>query len=158
MKPYYKYLEHTADVLFQAEAPTLAELFNQCGLAVEETMIEFKRVLPKRKVLIKRKNKNIEYLLFDFLGDLIILKDSRQLLFSKFEIEIKEKIKKSKDKKAEDKEITEEKEYQLICRAYGEKLDVERHEPKVDIKAITMHMFEVKQTKKGWFAEVLVDI
>ncbi|MFA6462320.1 MAG: archease [Candidatus Woesearchaeota archaeon] len=152
MKPYYKYLEHTADVLFQAEASTLAELFNQCGLAVEETMIELKRVLPKRKVLIKRKNKNIEYLLFDFLGDLIILKDSRQLLFSKFEIEIKEKIKKNKESKIE------EKEYQLICRAYGEKLDVKKHEPKVDIKAITMHMFEVKQTKNGWFAEVLVDI
>ncbi|MFH0701257.1 MAG: archease [Candidatus Woesearchaeota archaeon] len=145
MKPYYKYLEHTADVLFVAEALDLPELFNQCALAVEETMIELKKVKPLRKVLIKHKNKAIDYLLFDFLGDLVYYKDAKQLLFSKFEIEIKE------GKKEEDK-------YQLVCRAYGERLDVKRHEPKVDIKAITMHMFEVKQTLKGWYAKVLVDI
>jgi len=142
MKPHYQYLEHTADVLFVAEAPTLAELFTQCALAVEETMIELKKVETKRKVLLKRKNKNIEYLLFDFLCDLIILKDAKQLMFSKFEPEIKEV----------------KGEYRLVCRAYGDKLDVEKHQAKVDIKAITMHMFEVKQTEKGWWAKVLVDI
>lgn len=152
MKPYYKYLEHTADVLFQAEAATLEELFNQCALAVEETMVDVKLVKPVRKILIKHKNKSIEYLLFDFLCDLNYYKDAKQLMLSKFEIEIKEKIKKNKESK------TEEKEYQLICRAYGEKLDVNKHDPKVDIKAITLHMFEVKQTEKGWFAQVLVDI
>ncbi|MEK6938421.1 MAG: archease [Nanoarchaeota archaeon] len=142
MKPHYKYLEHTADVLFVAEASDLPELFNQCALATEQTMIELKKVKPVRKVLLKHKNKSIEYLLFDFLGDLVYYKDAKQLMFSKFEIEIKEG----------------KGEFKLTCRAYGEKLDVQRHEPKVDIKAITMHMFEVKQTPKGWYAKVLVDI
>jgi len=145
MKPYFKYLEHTADILFQAEASTLEELFRQCALAVEESMIDVKKVKSLRKVLIKHHNKSIEYLLFDFLCDLNYYKDAKQLMFSKFEIEITEGRK-------------EEEKYHLICRAYGEKLDVNKHNPKVDIKAITLHMFEVKQTKQGWFAQVLVDI
>ena len=142
MKPYYKYLEHTADILFQAEASSLEELFRQCALAVEESMVDVQKVKPLRKVQIKHKNKNIDYLLFDFLCDLNYYKDAKQLMFSKFDLEIK----KVKD------------EYRLMCRAWGEKLDVNKHNPKVDIKAITLHMFEVKQTKKGWFAQVLVDI
>ncbi len=142
MKPYYKYLEHTADVLFVAEAPDLAELFNQCALAVEQSMVEVKKVAPKKKAVIKLENKNIDYLLFDFLNELLIYKDAKQLMFSKFEVKIEEK-----------KGI-----YCLNCSAYGEKLDVKKHEAKVDIKAITMHMFEVKKTPSGWKAQVLVDI
>ena len=46
----------------------------------------------------------------------------------------------------------------MTCDAFGEKIDIEKHNPKVDIKAITMHMFEVKKTKNGWRAQVLVDI
>jgi SHS2 domain-containing protein/predicted nucleotidyltransferase component of viral defense system len=142
IKSYYKYLEHTADVLFVAEAPTLPELFNQCALAVEQSMVEVKKVAPKKKAVIKLENKNIDYLLFDFLNELLIYKDSEQLMFSKFEVKIEEK-----------KGI-----YYLNCLAYGEKLNVKRHEAKVDIKAITMHMFEVKETKQSWKAKVLVDI
>ncbi|MBI4980065.1 archease [Candidatus Woesearchaeota archaeon] len=142
MNPYYKYLEHTADVLFVAEAPSLPELFNQCALAVEQSMVEVKKVSPKKKAVIKLENKNIDYLLFDFLNELLIYKDAKQLMFSKFEVKIEEK-----------KGI-----YHLNCLAYGEKLDVEKHQAKVDIKAITMHMFEVKKTVSGWKAQVLVDI
>lgn len=142
MKPSYTYLEHTADVLFVAEAPTLAELFNQCALAVEQSMVEVKKVAPKKKAVIKLENKSIDYLLFDFLSELLIYKDAKQLMFSKFETKVEEK----------------EGKYKLNCTAWGEKLDVVKHKAKVDIKAITMHMFEVKKTAAGWKAKVLVDI
>jgi len=142
MKPSYQYLEHTADVLFVAKASTLGELFEQCALAVEETMVEVKKVKPKKKVVIEREDKSVEYLLFDFLGDLIIYKDAEQLIFSKFEAKVEEKNGK----------------FKLKCIASGDKLDVEKHGPKVDIKAITMHMFEVKKEASGWMAKVLVDI
>ena len=142
MNPYYKYLEHTADVLFVAEAPTLAELFNQCALAVEQTMVEVEKVAPKKKAVIKLENRSIDYLLFDFLSELLIYKDAEQLIFSKFETKVAEKDGK----------------YKLNCIAWGEKLDVVKHKAKVDIKAITMHLFEVKRTAQGWRAKVLVDI
>ena len=142
MEPTHIFLDHTADVFFVAKAPTLEQLFDQCGLAVEETMIDLPSVKPKQKIKILVEADKIETLLFDFLDELVFFKDYKQLVFSKFEIKIEEQGKK----------------FSLSCFAHGEKLDVLRHKPKVDVKAITMHMFEVKQVPGGWKAQVLVDI
>ena len=141
MKPSRKYIDHTADILFQAEAPNLNELFEQCGLAVEESQIELSNVEPTKKVTITGENKNLEHLLFDFLDDLLFYKDSERLIFSKFECQVEEK----------------EGKFFLTCDAFGEEL-AEKHEQKVDVKAITMHMFEVKEVEGGWKAQVLIDI
>ncbi len=138
----YQYLDHTADILFQAEGDSLEELFEQCALAVEDTQVHLDKVEQKKKVAIKGKSKSLENLLFDFLDDLLFYKDAEQLVFSRFEAKIEEK-----------KGI-----YHLNCLAYGEKLKVEKHQPKVDVKAITMHMFEVKKIRGKWKAQVLVDI
>lgn len=142
MKPSYKFIDHTADVLFEAEAPTMGELFEQCALALEETQIDLSKVERKESITIKVEHKDVEGLLFDFLDDLVFYKDSDLLVFNKFDVYIEEK----------------EGKYFLTCQAYGEKLDHQKHEPKVDVKAITMHMFEVKKTDEGWFARVLIDI
>lgn len=135
----YKFIDHTADILFQAEAPTLEELFEQCGLAVEETQVDINKIEPKETITITGENSNIERLLFDFLDDLVFHKDSDLLIFNKFDIKI-------------------EPGYKLTCKATGEKLSHEKHDPKVDVKAVTMHMFEVKQEDGIWKAQVILDI
>ena len=142
MKPTRKYIDHTADVLFDAEATTLGELFTQCALALEETQIELSNVEPKKEVKITGKNKKVDLLLFDFLDDLLFHKDADQLIFSKFEIKVEEK----------------DGEYHLDCKASGEELNPDKHEQKVDVKAITLHLFDVKKTDEGWYAKVLLDI
>lgn len=142
MQPFHKFLDHTADVFFVAKAGTLPQLFEQCALAVEESMVDVAKVRPKQTQKILAEHEKIEGLLFDFLDELIFFKDYKQLMFSKFEITIEEK----------------EGKQHLLCFAYGEKLDLTRHDPKVDVKAITMHLFEVKQVENGWKAQVLIDI
>ena len=137
----YTFIDHTADVLFKAEAATLSELFEQCALAVEDTQVELAGFKQTDEITITGINKNIEHLLFDFLDDLLFYKDSELLIFSKFECKV-EKI---------------GEEYHLTCKAFGEKL-TPQHEQKVDVKAITMHLFEVKETDDGWTAQVLIDI
>ncbi|PIN74840.1 hypothetical protein COV17_04610 [Candidatus Woesearchaeota archaeon CG10_big_fil_rev_8_21_14_0_10_36_11] len=136
------YIEHTADILFKAEAGTISKLFEQCALAVEESQVELAAIKPKEKRDIVGENENVDYLLFDFLDDLLYYKDAEQLIFSSFEIDVSE----------------DNNKYHLHCVAHGEKIDTARHEQKVDVKAITMHMFEIKKTKKGWEAKVLLDI
>lgn len=142
MKPSYKFLEHTADILFQAQADTLPELFIQCGLAVEESQVQLDKVEAKEKVSFEKKGKKIDLLLFDFLDELIFYKDAEQLVFSQFEIKIEGK----------------EGSYRLKCTAAGEKINVKKHQPKVDVKAITLHQFEVKKENGVWKAQVLIDI
>jgi SHS2 domain-containing protein len=142
MKPAYTFIDHTADVLFKAEAPTLGQLFEQCALALEETQVDITKVEEKQTLKITGENENIERLLFDFLDDLVFYKDSELLIFSRFEIKIEQKADK----------------FHLVCKAYGDKLDHSKHDPKVDVKAITMHLFEVKEIEDGWSAQVLIDI
>jgi len=142
MEPFHKFIDHTADVLFVARAEDLPELFEQCAFAVEETMINIKKIKSVNDIKILCENKKIDGLLFDFIDELIFFKDYKQLVFSKFDIKIDQK---------EDK-------YDLTCVATGEKIDFTRHEPKVDIKAVTMHMFKVEQSRGSWKAQVLLDI
>ncbi len=142
MKPYYKFIDHTADVLFEAGGNSLEELFEQCALALEEIQVDVNKLESKKKIIIEGKNKDIERLLFDFLDDLLFYKDAELLLFGKFDISISQ----------------EDGEYKLKCVAHGEELDVSRHDPRVDVKAITMHLFEVKKKGEWWWAKVLVDI
>ncbi|MBI2572407.1 archease [Candidatus Woesearchaeota archaeon] len=142
MEPFHKFLDHTADVFFVAKAETLPQLFEQCALAVEETMVDVEMVHRKTKIKIVGEDKTVSNLLYDFLDDLVFFKDYQQLVFSKFEITIEEK----------------EGKYSLLCWAHGEKIDHTRHDPKVDIKAITRHMFEVFKQDNYWKAQVLVDI
>jgi SHS2 domain-containing protein len=138
----YEFIDHTADVLWQATGNDLAEVFTQCALALQETQISVEKVEEKQEVVITGENKNIEYLLFDFLDDLLLYKDRDQLVFHSFQITITEK----------------EGKFMLNCIAKGEVLDEKKHDPRVDVKAITMHEFYVKKVSNGWKAQVLVDI
>lgn len=142
MKPSYTFIDHTADVLFRAKAATLSELFEQCALALEDTQVDLQKIKPRKTITITGQNSKIDRLLFDFLDDLIYYKDADSLVFNNFKVNITEK----------------NKIYHLTCQATGETLDHAQHDPKVDVKAVTMHLFEVKKVKDHWEAQVLVDI
>lgn len=164
MNPFHKFLDHTADVFFVARGNTLVELFEQCALAVEETMVELDKVKPVHKEKILAEADKVDRLLFDFLDELVFFKDYKQLVFRKFEIKIEgpalagEREGKDEGKDNRKQEGKNEGKYSLTCLASGEKIDPLRHNPKVDVKAITMHEFEVIKDNKGWKAQVLVDI
>ncbi len=139
----FKYLENIAiaDIALEATGKTLDSLFESCALAFSDISANIKKIKPKIKKEIKIESDTIENLLYNFLSELIFLKDAEQLLFSKYEVK-----------------ISKTKNYQLNAIAHGEQIDKERHELKDDVKAITFHMFEVKQTDKGWRAQVILDI
>ena len=142
MKPSYTFIDHTADVLFKAVGTTLEELFEQCALATEETQVNISKIEHKETITITGESEKIDRLLFDFLDDLVYHKDAELLIFNKFDIKIEQK----------------NGQYTLNCQATGEKLSHEKHEPKVDVKAVTMHLFEVTEIEGGWEAQVILDI
>ena len=138
----YKYLDHTADILFVADAKTLEQIFCESALAVENAMVDISKVKAVQKQKINVVGPNLELLLFKFLNDLLFYKDADQLMLSQFKV----KITQSNNR------------YALICLAQGEKLAIKRHKPKVDVKAITMHLLEIKESKAGWHAQAIIDI
>lgn len=84
---------------------------------------------------------DLELLLFNFLQELIYYKDTENILFSEFEIKIF----------IDNKKVAK-------VKAYGEKLDPKKHDTLVDVKAVTMHMFELKEKNGNWYARVILDV
>lgn len=142
----YNFLEGltVADIAFEAFGKTLEEVFTNAALALAEVMVNPKTVELKVKKMFSIQNDSIEQLLYDFLEQLIILKDSEGLIFTKFEV----KIRQAKGALANS----------LSVEAYGEKIDPKKHELDNDAKAITYHEFKLEQTNDGWRAQVIVDI
>lgn len=138
----YKFLEHTADVMFEAYGKNVEELFENSGLALEEIMVKISTLEIEESYDITLEADSLENLLYDFLSEIIFIKDTESLLFKKFKVTIHHGNKK----------------YELIAECKGEKINRDKHELVDDAKAITMHEFEVKQKGKVWVSRVLVDI
>ena len=138
----YVFFDHTADVLFEAYGKSLDELFTNAALALQETQVMLATVSPKTKRAIALTNPKIDMLLFDFLQELIYLKDADELLFSKFKVNVS----------------TETNSFSLNADCWGEKINQKKHKLNVDAKAITLHQFQIKKEKDTWIARVIVDI
>jgi SHS2 domain-containing protein len=130
-----------ADIAFEAEAKNLGELFKECFLALQESMVELKTLSEKIEKKIELKSNEIEKLLYDFLSELVFLKDAEQLLFKRVELKIEKKS-----------------EWFLLAKCFGEKINPKKHVLRNDVKAITLHEFEVKKIGKKWKAKIVLDV
>ncbi len=140
----FKILEKiaTADIAFEAYGKNYNELFENSALAATSVMVDLKDLNSEIKKEIALQNKDIERLLFDFLNEIVFLKDAESLLFCEFNVEIKEN----------------KSGFSLNAVLSGENINPGRHNLKIDIKAITMHMFKIEKKKDKFTATVVLDI
>ncbi len=137
-----------ADVAFKATGKNLEELFTECALATTEVMIEVNDIETSVEkdidISVSGDNKihTIEKLLFDFLSEIVYLKDTEILVFSEYDIKIS----------GDDKNL------KLSGKIRGERIDPDKHIVITDVKAVTMHKFEVKHENNIWEALVVLDI
>ncbi|MBI4999720.1 archease [Candidatus Gottesmanbacteria bacterium] len=147
----FRFLEEiaTADVAFEAYGKTLDELFENCGLAVEETMVDTSTVAPAKNSKFEIRNSKLEDLLFDFLSELVFLKDRDGLLFSKIKVKLSTYL---RSDSMPDKRLT------LEAKLWGEEIDPTRHHLRADVKAVTKHLFKIEKEREGYKATVVLDI
>jgi len=130
----FKFIEHTADVLFKASGTTFNEALTNAGYALLETIGKSKT--SKTKVTIEIDTDSVEDLVVLFLSDIIYEMDSRQLTFNKIEIinvNLKENI--------------------VKAILYGDET-----RPKDSVKAVTYHMLDINHDAEGWTIQVLLDV
>ncbi len=142
MDEIYKSLPHTADVKLQVEGKTLNEVFEKAAYALIDTTVDIGEVEPKEKVEIEVTGSDLYELLYNFLEELIIMIDADSMVFSKFKVDIWD----------------EEDGYRLKAVMWGEKLDLEKHNPKIHIKAATYHEMEIKKVDEKYIASFVLDI
>ncbi len=141
----YEFLEDVAiaDVAFSAWGRTPEELFTEAAKATTNVMVRNLDGVEKRnKREIQVRAKALDLLLFNFLQEVIYYKNAEMLLLASFRIKIEKK----------------DDEYELSGDAFGEVLDPTRHQQVVDVKAVTLHRFQVVQSQKDWKAFVILDI
>ncbi len=139
----YEFIDNLtmADVAFDAHGETLEEMFRSAAEAVTATMVkELDSIDETIEKKIEVENADVDMLLFNFLQELIYYKDAEMLLLRTYKIT-----------------ITKQTTYHLTCVAKGEKLDMNKHELLVDVKAVTLHHFSVKHDK-AWHARVILDV
>jgi SHS2 domain-containing protein len=135
----YELFEHTADLGLRAEAADLDGLFAEIALALLAAIVEDPgAVRPVIDVRIEIEGADREYLLFDWLKELLHRFEDAQMLFSRFEVKIRDSG--------------------LGATVWGEPFDPDRHALGHEVKAITYHELKVVSTADGWLAEVIVDI
>ncbi|MFH0714275.1 MAG: archease [Candidatus Diapherotrites archaeon] len=134
--------DSAADIALEASAPSLAMLFGECALGVENQMADIATLARSRSVSFSLSAPEPEKLLFQFLNELLFFKDAQQLLFGKISVQIDEKGGK----------------WTLTAKCWGEKINPKKHELLNDVKACTFHGLSVQKQGKNWKARVLLDV
>jgi protein archease len=138
----FRYLPDVAlaDIAFEAESDTASGLFESCALAVSDIMVDPKtlRNTVRRDFVLRAEDS--DRLLYNFLTEIIIVKDVDSLLFGKFEVKVSG-------------EGTS-----LKGVALGDRIDRERHRLRNDVKAVTMHLFGISRQGRSWKTTVVLDI
>ena len=117
---------------------TEAEAFEQAALAMTAVVTDPDSVEPREHVSLECEAPDDELLLADWLNSLIYEMATRKMLFGRFAVRI---------------EGT-----RLTGEAWGERADVARHHPAVEIKGATYTALRVACEDGGWVTQTVVDV
>jgi len=135
----YELLDHTADIGIIAYGVELPETFGNAAYAMFDILTDIDKVEETDRFDLQVSANDIEELLITWLDELLFLYETERVVFKSFAIE----------------EIDEKS---LRAVAFGEKLDLLRHEVKLEIKSVTYHQLKVEKTNDGWKAQVIFDV
>ena len=140
----YEIFEHTADFGIRVRAGSLEELFVDAAHGLFSMMVaNLDAVQAVEEVSFQVDADDIEGLLHGWLGELLYTFSARRLALAKFDVKIHGEAPIFAG---------------LSGMAWGEPIDLARHEIDVEVKAITWHALKVEQQADGWMAEVIVDV
>lgn len=135
-------LEHMTDALVEVEADTLEEAFALAARALVDVMVDVSRVEESLEITLQADGHDLESLLYNWLEQVMIALVSDHIAMSRFDLSIE----KSSDS------------YILKAKAYGESLDLEKHNYKVEIKGVTYHMMSVERVDGRCRLRFLLDL
>lgn len=138
-QPAWEHFYHMADIGVRGRGETLAQAFEQVAIAMTAVITEPERIQPLQAIDVSCDAPDQELLLVDWLNALVYEMATRKMLFSRFDVTLQAQ--------------------QLTARAWGEKIDIARHEPTVEIKGATYTELKVAQLTDGsWMAQCVVDV
>lgn len=141
----YEYLDHEAhaDVAFEAWGESLEEMFIAAADALMNAMVADLETIERRySKIIEVESEDLDMLLFNLLQEIIFFKDADSLLL------------RLDNAKVESGKVG----FYAKATAHGDEIDSERHDFIVDVKAVTLHKFNLEKTPRGWKTFIILDV
>lgn len=138
----FEYFEVTAEVGIRAWGKSLSEAFAEAARALFELMVDTKSVRPQHTISIALSAESLELLLADWLNRLILERDRAGYVFSAFHVKI----------------TSHGQGFALTGEIAGEPLDRARHDPRIDVKAVTYNTLHVLEQPDRVQVECVLDI
>jgi SHS2 domain-containing protein len=136
--PAFETFEHDADIGVRGRGATLGEAFANVGRALTSVVTDPERVRETTSVEIACEAGDPESLLYDWLNALVFEMATRWTVFARYEVRIEGG--------------------RLRAVAFGEPVEVERHQPAVEVKGATWTGLQVAHQRGRWVAECVVDV
>ena len=134
----WEHFEHGADIGVRGFGASKAEAFEQAGLAMTAVITDPAGVDSREPVAIRCEAPDDELLLAEFLNTLVYEMSTRKMLFGQFSVQIDGTT--------------------LSGQAWGERVDVARHHPAVEVKGATYTALRVAREDGRWVAQTVVDV
>jgi len=140
----FRFLEEIAlaDIAFEAEGESVEEVFHGATQAILETMANPATVSGGWERAIERSDVDPSALLFDWLSEVVYWKDAAGVVFREAPLT-----------------LTREVDVWLLrARLIGAPVDPQTQELHADVKGVTKHLYELKQTGGCWKVRVVLDV
>jgi len=133
-----------ADLAFAAWGDTPSELLTAAGEGLVDAMVNPTTVGTRWKQEISIAQSTLPDLLFEWLSNLVYLKDAEAVLFHHVQAEV------WYDASSEN--------WHLRGQVAGDHIDQLTQELRADVKAITKHMYEVNENSSQYRARIVLDV
>lgn len=128
----------TADAGVRVEANSLEELFSDSAKGMFFLMTEKKKVGDEIEMEVNVESHELDFLLFQWLSELLYISDTEKIIFGRFE-------------------ILDLRENKIRARCAGEKLSPGLTVKRL-IKAVTLHNLHIVRHNNKWKAEIIFDL
>lgn len=135
----WEHFAHDADIGVRGLGPTPEAAFEQGALALMQVITEVDEVRPAQQVELRCEAGTLALLFVEWLNALVFEIATTRRLFGRFAVKIDGN--------------------RLVGRAWGEPIDVDRHELIVEVKGATYTELDVSSGPDGrWLAQCVVDV
>ena len=139
IEAHWEHFPHDADMGVRGVGATKEEAFEQAAVALTAIIADPQSVRAEESVEIDCEAPDDELRLVDWLNALVYQMAIRKMLFGRFRVRLDG--------------------VRLHGTGWGEKIDVARHQPAVEVKGATYTALRVQQDQSGaWLAECVVDV
>lgn len=135
----YTLIDHTADIGVEVRGHDFQDLLTHAGEALFGIITDLTSVQPATRTDIEIVPGENDDMLRAWLDSLLSYFNRRNMLFSRFAV-----------KSARNGGFQ--------GQAWGEVFDPGRHSIHTEIKGITYHQFQVRHTRRGWVARIIIDV